>query len=106
MGCANCWSPRDSCMTPSEPPLHTAQLATDMGARYRAAKWEFLGVGLSCMSDLEFLDAVREAVTTRSRLVVSFINPDYVNRAHRIPGLREKINEFDIVLPDGWGVVL
>ena len=43
---------------------------------------------------------------TRSRLTISFINPDYVLRGHRTAGLVEKINKFDIVLPDGWGIVL
>ncbi len=43
---------------------------------------------------------------TRSRLTVSFINPDYVLRGHKTAGLIEKMNQFDIVLPDGWGIVL
>lgn len=58
------------------------------------------------MSDRDFLEAISEAVHSRSRLAVSFINPDYVARAHKSPELMEMINDFDIVLPDGWGVVL
>ena len=81
-------------------------LGTKLGAAYRAQKREFLGIGLSCMPDEAFLDAVRQAVESRSRLTVSFINPDYVLRGHRIDGLIEKMNRFDIVLPDGWGIVL
>ena len=81
-------------------------LATELGARFAAQKRDFLGIGLSCLSDEEFLDVVGRAVQTRSRLAVSFINPDYVLRAHKAVGLIEKINRFDIVLPDGWGVVL
>ena len=81
-------------------------LSRELGAGYRAAKREFLGIGLSCMSDEDFVGAVRTAVRTRSRLTVSFINPDYVLRAHRTPSLLEKMNGFDVVLPDGWGVVL
>jgi N-acetylglucosaminyldiphosphoundecaprenol N-acetyl-beta-D-mannosaminyltransferase len=77
-----------------------------VGDEYRAQKRDLLGIGLSCLPDEEFVDAVRRAVLTRSRLTVSFINPDYVLRAHRTPGLVEKINRFDIVLPDGWGIVL
>jgi N-acetylglucosaminyldiphosphoundecaprenol N-acetyl-beta-D-mannosaminyltransferase len=69
-------------------------------------KRNFLGIGLSCLTDDEFLAAVLQATQTRSRLAVSFLNPDYVLRGHRIPGLIEKINRFDIVLPDGWGVVI
>jgi N-acetylglucosaminyldiphosphoundecaprenol N-acetyl-beta-D-mannosaminyltransferase len=78
----------------------------ELGARYRAEKQNFLGLGLSCMSDGDFLQAVREAIRTRSRLTVSFINPDYVRKARHSPGLAGQINRFDTVLPDGWGVVM
>jgi N-acetylglucosaminyldiphosphoundecaprenol N-acetyl-beta-D-mannosaminyltransferase len=81
-------------------------LGRELGDRYRAQKRDFLDIGLSCLPDDEFLKAVHEAVRTRSRLTVSFINPDYVLRAHRTAGLIDKINQFDIVLPDGWGIVL
>ena len=80
--------------------------AGEFGAGYRAQKREFLGIGLSCLSDEAFVDAVRQAVETRSRLTISFINPDYVLRGHKTAGLVDKMNEFDIVLPDGWGIVL
>jgi len=71
---------------PAAPPLPPA-LSAELGARCRAGKREFLGIGLSCMPDADFVDAVRNAVRTRSRLTVSFINPDYVVRGHRTPGL-------------------
>jgi N-acetylglucosaminyldiphosphoundecaprenol N-acetyl-beta-D-mannosaminyltransferase len=80
--------------------------AEGLGARYRAQKQEFLHIGLSCLPDEAFLAAVTQAVETRSRLTISFINPDYVLKAHRIAGLIGKMNRFDIVLPDGWGIVL
>ena len=83
-----------------------AGLGTELGDKYRAQKRDFLGIGLSCLPDADFVDAVRQAVETRSRLTVSFINPDYVLRAHRIPGLIDKMNKFDVILPDGWGIVL
>jgi N-acetylglucosaminyldiphosphoundecaprenol N-acetyl-beta-D-mannosaminyltransferase len=79
-------------------------LGKELGAQYRARKGNFLGVSLSSLTDEQFLDAVREAVQTRSRLAVSFINPDYVLRGHKT-GVAEKINRFDVVLPDGWGIV-
>jgi N-acetylglucosaminyldiphosphoundecaprenol N-acetyl-beta-D-mannosaminyltransferase len=78
----------------------------ELGTRYRKQKRDFLDIGLSCIPDEEFVDAVKQAVQTRSRLLVSFINPDYVLRGHNTPGLVEKMNLFDIVLPDGWGIVL
>jgi N-acetylglucosaminyldiphosphoundecaprenol N-acetyl-beta-D-mannosaminyltransferase len=74
--------------------------------KYREQKRDFLGIGLSCLRDDEFVDAVRQAVQTRSRLTVSFINPDYVLRGHKTAGLVEKMSQFDIILPDGWGIVL
>jgi N-acetylglucosaminyldiphosphoundecaprenol N-acetyl-beta-D-mannosaminyltransferase len=79
---------------------------TDFGVKYREQKRDFLGIGLSCLQDDEFVDAVRQAVQTRSRLTVSFINPDYVLRGHKTAGLVEKMSQFDIMLPDGWGIVL
>jgi N-acetylglucosaminyldiphosphoundecaprenol N-acetyl-beta-D-mannosaminyltransferase len=82
------------------------ELSMELGTSYRERKRDFLGIGLSCLSDEEFVTAVRQAVATRSRLTVSFINPDYVLRGHKLPGIVEKMNTFDIVLPDGWGVVL
>lgn len=87
-------------------PAVAGPLGTELGAGYRSQKRDFLGIGLSCLSDEAFVDAVRQAVASRSRLTVSFINPDYVLRGHRTPGLVEKMNAFDIVLPDGWGIVL
>lgn len=82
-----------------------AGLGLTLGARYRAAKRSYLGVGLSCLRDEEIMAAIAEAIATRSRLTVSFINPDYVRRGHRIPGLLAKMNGFDVMLPDGWGIV-
>ncbi len=88
------------------PSQETRPLSGALGDLYRAQKHDFLGLGLSCLDDEAFVDAVRQAVETRSRLTVSFVNPDYVLRARKIPNLLDKINQFDIVLPDGWGVVL
>jgi N-acetylglucosaminyldiphosphoundecaprenol N-acetyl-beta-D-mannosaminyltransferase len=80
-------------------------LGMELGAKYRAQKKDFLGLGLSCVSDEEFVAAVSEAVRTRSRLTISFMNADYAVKGNTKPGLAEKMNLFDIVLPDGWGIV-
>jgi N-acetylglucosaminyldiphosphoundecaprenol N-acetyl-beta-D-mannosaminyltransferase len=82
------------------------KLGMELGAKYRAQKKDFLGIGLSCLSDEEFVAAVSEAVRTRSRLTVSFINADYAVKGNTKPGLMEKMNIFDVVLPDGWGIVM
>jgi N-acetylglucosaminyldiphosphoundecaprenol N-acetyl-beta-D-mannosaminyltransferase len=76
-----------------------------LGEMHRRQKRRFLSFGLSCLSDDEFVGAVDEAIQTGSRLTVSFLNPDYALRAQD-PTLNQKINAFDIVLPDGWGIVL
>ena len=86
-------------------PLNSA-LATELGEKYREQKRDFLDIGLSCLRDNEFVDVVQQAVQTRSRLTVSFINPDYVLRGHKTAGLVERMRQFDIMLPDGWGIVL
>jgi N-acetylglucosaminyldiphosphoundecaprenol N-acetyl-beta-D-mannosaminyltransferase len=41
----------------------------------------------------------------RTRLSITFLNPTYLMAAHRDPPLRDLINQFDLVLADGWGVV-
>jgi N-acetylglucosaminyldiphosphoundecaprenol N-acetyl-beta-D-mannosaminyltransferase len=94
--------------TPAEEPALTAirRPAPGPAAQSGASKHDFLDVGVSCLSDEAFLATVREAVETKSRLAVSFINPYYALMAHRTPALAEKIKRFDIVLPDGWGIVL
>ena len=61
-----------------------SQLGTELGASYRAKKHSFMGIGLSCLTDEQFVDAVRQALATRSRLTVSFINPDYVLRGQLV----------------------
>ena len=93
-----------SSATPGQPAV--SPLGGELCERYHAQKRDFLGIGLSCLPDEAFLDAVRQAVETRSRLTISFLNPDYVVRGRKIPGLIGKMNRFDIVLPDGWGIVL
>lgn len=104
-GAGSAAGPHGGAAGAADAPRQQRALSKELGAEYRAEKREFLGIGLSCMSDEDFVDAVRKAVRTRSRLTVSFINPDYVLRAHRTPSLLEKMNDFDVVLPDGWGVV-
>src|SRR5262249_60480460 len=76
-------------------------LSSELGARYRAQKRDFLGIGLSCLPDEAFVDAVRQAVETRSRLTISFINPDYVLRGHKTDGLNGQTNQFAIVIRRG-----
>lgn len=64
-----------------------------------------LGVRLSVVDEREVLDRVAHAAVTRESLSITFLNPTYVMAAHRDSTLRSQINDFDLVLADGWGVV-
>jgi N-acetylglucosaminyldiphosphoundecaprenol N-acetyl-beta-D-mannosaminyltransferase len=66
---------------------------------------EVLGLQLSTIDRAGVLDAVSNAVSSAERLDISFVNPDYATRAVRDPDLRDRMNSFDLLLPDGWGVV-
>lgn len=65
-----------------------------------------LGLDVS-IADHELLrEHMRDAVESRTSLAITFANPNYVMEAQRDPGLLAQINAFDMVLADGWGVVL
>jgi N-acetylglucosaminyldiphosphoundecaprenol N-acetyl-beta-D-mannosaminyltransferase len=70
-----------------------------------ARKGDVLGVQVSTIDLPTLLEAVADAVRTGTRLTVSFVNPNYVMRAVEDPDLRARMNSFDVMLPDGWGVV-
>lgn len=74
-------------------------------AECRAAKRNFLGIGLSVISRARLLELFGEAMRTSSRLTISFLNPSIAVHAHRHPEVAEFMNAFDVVLPDGIGVV-
>ncbi len=76
-----------------------------LGERHRSQKGNFMGVGLSTLSRQQVVEAVAEAIDTKSRLTISFLNADYARRAVRTPDLRARMNAFHVMLSDGWGVV-
>lgn len=64
-----------------------------------------LGVDVS-VTDLDgLLRALDQAVEDRAPTLVSFVNPNYVMRGHEDADLRARMNAFDVMLADGWGVV-
>jgi N-acetylglucosaminyldiphosphoundecaprenol N-acetyl-beta-D-mannosaminyltransferase len=69
------------------------------------SKRRFLGVDINSLDPASFLEIVLAAVDERRRLTVSFLNPFYARRAARSRRLRELMNTFDILQPDGWGTV-
>jgi N-acetylglucosaminyldiphosphoundecaprenol N-acetyl-beta-D-mannosaminyltransferase len=68
-------------------------------------KTPVLGVDVSVVDLTRLLETVDGAVARRARLTVSFVNPDYVVRAHADEDLRRRMADFDVMLADGWGVV-
>jgi N-acetylglucosaminyldiphosphoundecaprenol N-acetyl-beta-D-mannosaminyltransferase len=64
-----------------------------------------LGLNMSTIDRAGLLRAVSDAIDSRGRLDITFVNPNYATRASRDRELRQRMNRFDILLPDGWGIV-
>lgn len=62
------------------------------------------GIKVSPIRMVDLLEQVREAMTTRRRLSITYINPDYARRALRDHRLLNEMNAFDLVLVDGNGI--
>lgn len=65
-----------------------------------------LGVNVSAIWLSELLGDIEHALGTRLRLTITFANPNYLMAAARNPVLGARMNTFDHVLTDGWGVRL
>ncbi|HSS68115.1 MAG TPA: WecB/TagA/CpsF family glycosyltransferase [Nocardioidaceae bacterium] len=63
------------------------------------------GVRLSTFSRSGFCDFIENAVEHRTGVLVTFLNPFYARATDRDPRLAATVDEFDVVQPDGWGVV-
>ncbi len=72
--------------------------------RERAAR-TWAGVWLTPVDRATFVDVVLRAVRDGDPLRVTFLNPYYARRTAADADLAAAINDFDIVQPDGWGVV-
>lgn len=66
----------------------------------------FAGIKTSPVSRDDALATIEAHVADRTRLMVTFVNPDYARRALKSESLRQDINAFDLVLVDGNGVRL
>ena len=53
----------------------------------------------------ELLDLISSSLAGRIRLDVAWLNPYYVQVASRSAELRDLLNRYDVLQPDGWGVV-
>jgi len=67
------------------------------------ARWA--GVRLSNFTRSEFCTVISSAIEQRSGLLVTFLNPFYARATDNDDQLATVIDGFDIVQPDGWGVV-
>ncbi|RSN70666.1 WecB/TagA/CpsF family glycosyltransferase [Actinomadura sp. WAC 06369] len=67
---------------------------------------DVLGVRVSRIDAARLREFVAAAVKDRTKLTITFANPDYVRKAQKDRALRDLMNGFDLNLPDGWGVVL
>ncbi|MFI0351482.1 WecB/TagA/CpsF family glycosyltransferase [Actinomadura sp. 9N407] len=75
-------------------------------AAWRQDTVDVLGVRVSRADAPALTRLMAAAIQAGERLTVTFANPDYVLKAAKDPELRDMINGFDLVLADGWGVVM
>jgi N-acetylglucosaminyldiphosphoundecaprenol N-acetyl-beta-D-mannosaminyltransferase len=74
-------------------------------AAARRAERTWAGVRLSAFSRESFCDFVADAIEQRTGVLVTFLNPFYARATDDDPGLAEIVDQYDVVQPDGWGVV-
>ena len=67
---------------------------------------KFLGLKLHAVNMPEVSSRILRTVAERERLTITYLNPNYVVAAEKDPALAAAINEFDLVLADGVGVLL
>jgi N-acetylglucosaminyldiphosphoundecaprenol N-acetyl-beta-D-mannosaminyltransferase len=68
-------------------------------------KRRIFGLDITTFDRLALLSVLRDSMATGTRLDVSWLNPYYVQVAARDARLRDLMNAFDVLQPDGWGVV-
>lgn len=90
------------------PPAIGERVPHSKSAKVARARRELdvLGVGIDPLTLDELMGGIDTAIRDRSPLRITFVNPNYLVAAARNARLREMINAFDVVLTDGWGVVL
>jgi N-acetylglucosaminyldiphosphoundecaprenol N-acetyl-beta-D-mannosaminyltransferase len=67
---------------------------------------EVLGVRIDDVTYPEALDVLRQALASRSPLVVTTPNPEFIMAARRDPSFRAILNRSGLNIPDGIGLVL
>jgi N-acetylglucosaminyldiphosphoundecaprenol N-acetyl-beta-D-mannosaminyltransferase len=80
-------------------------IPNSLKTRCQEAKRNFLEIDLSVITRASLLEIFRESLQARRPLTISFLNPNIVTYAHRNPSIIPFMNGFDVMLPDGIGVV-
>lgn len=71
--------------------------------RRAAGRWA--GVRLSTYDRAGLLEVVTSALERREKLMVSYLNPFYARATATDARLAAVVDAYDVVQPDGWGVV-
>jgi N-acetylglucosaminyldiphosphoundecaprenol N-acetyl-beta-D-mannosaminyltransferase len=75
-------------------------------ARCTASKRRLFGTDITTFTRSDLLDLIASSLADRIRLDVAWLNPYYVQVASRNAELRDLLNRYDVLQPDGWGVVV
>jgi N-acetylglucosaminyldiphosphoundecaprenol N-acetyl-beta-D-mannosaminyltransferase len=78
--------------------------AAELARTHRvSAPWA--GVRLSTFDRTGFCQLIRASIEERAGLLVTFLNPFYARATAADAELAGTVDQFDVVQPDGWGVV-
>jgi N-acetylglucosaminyldiphosphoundecaprenol N-acetyl-beta-D-mannosaminyltransferase len=77
----------------------------ELHERCAASRRPLFGLDITTFDRPGFMTLLRESLDQRIRLDVAWLNPYYVQRASRDAELHGLLGRFDVLQPDGWGVV-
>ncbi|MDO8551881.1 MAG: WecB/TagA/CpsF family glycosyltransferase [bacterium] len=69
-------------------------------------KTEILGVKIDSLTEKEVVEAILRAIEDQKKLWIVTPNPEFVVAAQKDKFFRELLNQADLALPDGFGLVL
>jgi N-acetylglucosaminyldiphosphoundecaprenol N-acetyl-beta-D-mannosaminyltransferase len=77
----------------------------ELQRRCQAVRRRIFGLDITTFDRPGLLSLLRDSMASGARLDVTWLNPYYVQVATRDARLRDLMNAFDVLQPDGWGVV-
>lgn len=93
----------DRAVSPSRPQPQAVSSRRSARAHRSSRRWA--GVRLSTFDRRGLVAEVTSALSAGEKLMVTYLNPFYARATARDPQLARLVDSFDIVQPDGWGVV-